>query len=68
MADLKRAITDAGGTVSDAASWEDEYNAYAFSVETFGPNTYGHPRFTAHYCKYTGWLTLPGQRAVQVAA
>lgn len=61
LADLEQSIIDAGGTVSKARSYEDEHDAYAFSVETFGANTYGHPRMTAHYNKEHGWLSVPGK-------
>lgn len=39
-------------------SWEDEHHVYAFSMESCGPATYGHPRCTAHYSKLTRWYTV----------
>ena len=66
LADLQAMIRAAGGRNS-AADWEDQYNAYAFSVDSCGPATYGHPRFTAHYCKETGWVTPANGRAYKVS-
>ena len=39
----KREVARRGYEVS-AGCWSNSTEAYAFSVKTFGPNTYGHPR------------------------
>lgn len=53
LTDLKAEVIKAGFAV--ATAWEDEFMAYAGSVETV-PGCYGHPRFEATFCKRTGWF------------
>lgn len=63
---LKKMIADAGYKVFHSACWESEAMIYAFSVESCGPATYGHPKATACYNKMTGWLTMTGQPSKQL--
>ena len=58
LAQAKADVEARGYTVSHAACWEDENHVYAFSVEDYGPGTFGHPRCTAHYSKRSGWYTV----------
>jgi hypothetical protein len=58
MDDLKEMIRRAGGTVADAACFEDDVFAYAFSVETERA-AWGASKFCAHFNKETGWVTPP---------
>jgi hypothetical protein len=50
---------EAAGYHASSAGWEDENTVNAFSVETFGPATYNHPRAEIQYRKDTGttWAT-----------
>lgn len=43
LLELEDRIRSAGLTVS-ARSWEDDSHAFACSVESCGPATYGHPK------------------------
>jgi len=61
---LQKKVRDAGYTNS-AADWENEFNAYAFSVEDGNAYTFGHPCFTAHYSKNLGWLELTGPKGCE---
>jgi len=55
LTEMKREVEVAGFTAS-AGCWEDELKIVAFSVESCGPATMGHPRFMVQYCKTTGVL------------
>ena len=57
MDQAKQDIIARGLRVSSGC-WEDEDHVYAFSLETAGPATYGHPRAVAHYSKRTRWYTV----------
>lgn len=48
-------VATAGFTPS-AGCWEDEHKIFAFSIESCGPATYGHPRYSLEYRKDTGEL------------
>jgi hypothetical protein len=56
--ELEKIIADKGFTVAAGNSWEDDFHAYAFSAESLGPATYGHPACTAHYNKETDVLDV----------
>lgn len=43
VADLVELMTNRG-YVPSAGSWWEDGRAHVFSVETYGPATYGHPR------------------------
>jgi len=62
---LQEMVREAGFTNS-AADREDEDHVWAFSVEGRGRGTNGHPKFTAHINKSTGWLEVEGQAATRV--
>jgi len=57
IADLESMVAARGFRVS-AGSWEDDTHVYAFSVESYGPATYGHPKCTACWQVAGGWLTV----------
>jgi hypothetical protein len=63
---LKEIVRAAGFQVS-AGSWEDEFHAYAFSVESHGAATFGHSKFCANYRKESGWLSVTGRPDRQVS-
>jgi hypothetical protein len=50
--ELNEQIRRAGYTPA-AGAWEDDCEVFAFSVESCGPATYGHPRFCLEYRKVT---------------
>jgi hypothetical protein len=58
IAELEKIVTEKGYTVCTGASWESDTHIYAFSVESLGPATYGHPACTAHFNKETGELDV----------
>lgn len=66
LQDLQKAVRDAGFKNFFSADWENEVHIYAFSVESYGPGSYGHPKFTAHFNKMTGYLSLTGKSAVKL--
>ena len=47
---VKQLVRDAGFTPS-AGSWEDERRIVAFSVESYGPGTYGSSKCLIEYKK-----------------
>jgi hypothetical protein len=46
-----------------AGGWEDSRQVAAFSVETFGPGTYNHPRAEVYLHKASGRLEIFGDAA-----
>jgi len=62
---LQKIVRDAGFKNS-SSDFENEDHIYAFSVESYGPATYGHPKFTAHFHKTTGWLDMDGRPPVKL--
>ncbi len=60
-----QAMVRAAGFTNCSADWENDAHVYAFSLEAV-PGTFGHPKFTAHYGKYTGYLSVTGKPAVKV--
>lgn len=59
-------MVKAAGFTNSSADWENESHVYAFSVECHGPQTYGHPKHTVHYQKYSGWLEQTGKSAIKL--
>lgn len=53
--DMRELIRKAGFNPS-VGSWEDASRIYVFSMETYGPATYGHPRYALDYKKDTNKL------------
>jgi hypothetical protein len=55
LAMMKRKVIANGFTPSEGC-WEDEQKIIAFSVESYGPSHFGHPKFMIEYRKYSGEL------------
>lgn len=58
--ELNRQIMLAGYRPS-AGCWEDKERIYAYSVESCGPATYGHPKFALDHRKDTGVTYCEGR-------
>lgn len=54
--DCEQMIREAGGTVCKGATFEDGYVVMAFSVESYGAATYGHPRYAVQFFKDSRFL------------
>jgi hypothetical protein len=61
----KQMIVEMGGTVCNGASWEDDRNIYASSVQTVR-GTYGHPRYEVMFSKESGWLSASDRKPVKL--
>ncbi len=55
LTEMKDKVRRAGYTPS-AGCWEDERKIFAFSVESHGAATFGHPVFSIEYRKDSGEL------------
>ena len=64
---LQEMVREAGFKNS-AADREDENHIWAFSIKGRGRGTNGHPKFTAHLNKSTGWLSVDGRPPVKITA
>lgn len=60
---LKAEVAKAGYTPSEA-SWEDERTAHAFSVETFGPDSYNASCYSATFDKAAQRFSTTGKKSI----
>lgn len=51
---IEQKIVDLGYTVM--TSWEEAGVLYAASMESYGPDTYGHSKAEVRFSHDTGWL------------
>lgn len=59
MAWLKQLCAEAGFTPSKGGSWDDGiHTMYVSSIESYGPESFGHPLWEASYSYETGWIAI----------
>lgn len=62
LQECQQLVKESGYKNFFSADWENDMHVYAFSVESI-PGTYGHPAYTVHYQKFSGWLSETGKPA-----